>query len=57
MMNSQTKASRQARRLPVRRVKALIVGLVVLGLTGTVLFATLHEVAYPLAADNVPDLS
>jgi len=43
MMNSQTKASRQARRLPVLRVKALIVGLVVLGLTGTVLFATLHE--------------
>jgi hypothetical protein len=43
MMNSQTKASRQARGLPVLRVKALIVGLVGLGLTGIVLFATLHE--------------
>jgi hypothetical protein len=43
MMNAKTKASRQARGLPVLRVKALIVGLVVLGLTGIVLFATLHE--------------
>ena len=43
MMNSKAKASRQVRGRPGRRAKALIVGMVVLGLAGIVLLATLHE--------------
>ena len=42
-MHSKTKAYRQLRGVSVLSIKVLVVGVVVLGLTGIVLFATLRE--------------
>jgi hypothetical protein len=42
-MHSKTKAYRQLRGVSVLSMKTLVVGVVVLGLTGIVLFATLRE--------------
>ena len=43
VMHSKTKADRQTQGMPMPGAKALIIAVVVLGLTGIILFATLHE--------------